>query len=130
MMRLFIKAFWYAAMHPFEVCYFTVVRRYPDAQSNYIGELYEGSGRDARMIGASCDNWPLDADEHPISGHPRICWSKSFLEPLPRNTLRVGAMDPEDNARLQEYVSIRRFCPIRITVLNRFIEEVLDRPTI
>jgi hypothetical protein len=124
---LFVKACWYTVMHPFDVIYFTVVRRYADAQGNYISELYEGNGRDAKMIGASCDNWPLDADMKPLPTHPQLCWSKSFLDPLPRNTLRVGAMEPQDNARTQEYISIRRFCVIRIMVLNRFVEYVLDK---
>lgn len=121
----FIKALAYFAAHPFDVFHVTVVRRYADAQGNFIGELYDGDGRAARMIGASCDNWPLDADVKALPGSPRLCWSKSFLDALPRNTLRVGAMQPQDNATVQAYVSTRRFCPIRVTVLNRFVEHVL-----
>lgn len=119
----FLSACWFVATHPFDLFKITVVRRYADAQGNFIGELYE----DNRMIGASCDNWPIDADCKPIPMHPKVCWSRSFLDPLPGNTLRVGAMEPQDNADVQAYVARRRFLPLRVTVLNRFVEHVLDR---
>lgn len=122
-----LAALWHTAMHPFDVVYLTVVRRYVDAQGHYIGELYEGNGRESRMIGASCDNWPLDADTKPLPGFPNVCWRKSFLESLPANTLRVGALEPQDNAKVQEYVAMRRFLPLRITIANRFVEHVLGQ---
>jgi hypothetical protein len=122
-----LRALWFVALHPFDTFKLTIVRRYADAQGNYIGELYEGDGATARMIGASCDNWPLDADVSPLPMHPRICWSKSFLDPLPKNTLRVGAMEPQDNEDVQAYIAARRFAPLRVTVLNRFVEYVLDK---
>lgn len=125
-MIAFVKALWYAAWHPFDPVHFTVVRRYVDAQGHFIGELYEGDGRDARMIGASCDNWPFNADVSPLPGHPSLCWRKDFLAPLPVNTLRVGAMEPRDNEAVQSYVASRQLCPIRITILNRFVEHVLE----
>jgi hypothetical protein len=121
----FVKALAHSAWHPFDILHLTIVRRYADAQGNYIGELYEGDGRGAKMIGASCDNWPLNADVAPLPAMPRVCWKKEFPEPLPKNTLRVGAMEPQDNARVQAYVALRRFCVIRITVMNRFVEHVL-----
>lgn len=123
-----LKALWFAAVHPFEVFHLTIVRRYADAQGNYIGELYEGNGRDARMIGASCDNWPLNADTEPLPGFPSVCWTHSFLEPMPKNTLRVGAMEPQDNAKVQAYIACRRWLPLRVTVLNRFVEHVMEEP--
>ncbi len=125
----FIRAIGYTLMHPFDTFNVTVVRRYVDAQANFIGELYEGDGRDARMIGASCDNWPLNADTAALPSQPSVCWRKSFLEPLPANTLRVGAIEPQDNARVQEYVALRRWLPLRVTVLNRFIETILEGNT-
>lgn len=121
----FIKAIWYTIIHPFDVLHLTVVRRYVDAQGNFIGELYDGNTPNAKMIGATCDNWPLNADTCPLPGAPRLCWRMSFLEPLPANTLRVGSFVPADNARAQEYIARRRFCKIRVTVLNRFVERVL-----
>lgn len=121
----FLQAIWYTAMHPFDTFNVTVVRRYVDAQGHFIGELYDGDGRNARMIGYACDNWPLNADTAALPMHPRVCYAKSFLDPLPKNTLRVGAMEPSDNADVQAYVAMRRWCPLRITVLNRFVEHVL-----
>lgn len=120
-----IKAVGFTILHPFDTFNVTVVRRYVDAQGHYIGELYDGDSRTARMIGYSCDNWPLDADVRALPMHPRVCWSKSFLDPLPSNTLRVGAMEPVDNADVQAYVAMRRWCPLRIVVLNRFVEHVM-----
>jgi hypothetical protein len=124
-MLTFIKSLVYVVCHPFDTFDVTVVRRYVDAQGHFIGELYEGHSRDAHMIGASCDNWPLAADVMPLASNPRVCYAKSFLEPLPPNTLRVGAMEPQDNARVQAYVAVRRWLPLRVTVLNRFVEHVL-----
>ena len=121
-----LRALCFYAANPFDVITLTIVRRYADAQKNYIGELYEGVGREAKMIGASCDNWPLDADIKPLEGRPSICYSKSFLDPLPAATLRVGAHEPENNAKVQEYVGLRRYNTIRVTVLNRFVEYVLE----
>ena len=125
-MLTFLKAIGYFLCHPFDTFNVTIVRRYADAQGHYIGELYEGDGRDAKMIGASCDNWPLNADIKALPMHPRVCYRKSFLEPLPDNTLRVGAFEPSLNVIVQEYVAARRFLPLRVTVRNRFIEYVLQ----
>lgn len=125
-MLTFLKAIGYFLCHPFDTFNVTVVRRYADAQGHFIGELYEGDGRDAKMIGASCDNWPLNADIKALPMHPRVCYRKSFLEPLPDNTLRVGAFEPSLNVIVQEYVAARRFLPLRVTVRNRFIEYVLQ----
>ena len=124
-MLSFLKAAWYFLAHPFDVTYLTIVRRYVDAQGHYIGELYDGNARDAKMIGASCDNWPLDADTMPLHDSPTICWRKSFLEPMPANTLRVGAMEPADNAKVQAYMAERRYGIVRVTVLNRFVENAM-----
>ncbi len=120
-----LKAIWFFVLRPWDIIHFTIVRRYADAQKNFIGELYEGDGHDARMIGASCDNWPLDADARPLPGMPSVCYSKSFLEPMPKNTLRVGATEPQENAKVQAYIAERRFCIMRFTVLNRFMEHVI-----
>jgi hypothetical protein len=125
-MLSFVRAVWYFIRHPLTVLDLTVVRRYADAQNNFIGELYEGHDRTSRMIGYSCDNWPLDADMSPLPLNPRLCYDKSFLDPLPANTLRVGAIEPENNSRVQEYVALRRYLPLRVTVLNRFVEHVME----
>ena len=125
--RLYIglEAIGYFLCHPFDITHLTIVRRYVDAQGHYIGELYDGDSRDAKMIGMSCDSWPLNADITSLPPSPRICWRLSFLDPLPANTLRVGAMEPRDNAKVQEYLAIRRYSIIRVVVLNRFVEHVM-----
>jgi hypothetical protein len=124
-MLSFLRAIVYVACHPFDVFSVTVVRRYVDAQGHYIGELYEGNSREARMIGASCDNLSLQADSATYGVIPNLCYRRTFLEPMPLYTLRVGAMLPKDNAMVQAYVSARRWLPLRVTVLNRFVEHVL-----
>ena len=120
-MLTFLKAIGYFLMHPCTPFNITVVRRYADAQGHFIGELYQ----DERMIGASCDNWPLNADTAALPSRPRVCYSKSFLDPLPANTLRVGAFEPSLNKIVQEHVALRRFLPLRVTVRTRFVEHVM-----
>lgn len=115
-----------AVLHPFDITHLTIVRRYADAQGHYIGELYEGNGRNALMIGASCDNFPLDQDTRPEMANPKICWRHSFLEPLPENTVRVGSFEPQLNGFVQRYMARRRFCITRLLVLNRFVEHVME----
>lgn len=122
----FIAAIGYKIAHPFEVFNVTIVRRYVDAQDHFISELYQGDGRDSIMLGMSCDNMPLNADAAIFPLKPTLCWSKSFLEPMPYNTLRVGAMEPKDNASTQAYVARRRWQRVNVTVLNRFVEPVLE----
>jgi hypothetical protein len=124
-MLTLVKSIAYFIAHPFDTFHVTIVRRYADAQGHFIGELYQ----DERMIGASCDNWPLNADVATLPSSPRVCWRKSFLEPLPSNTLRVGAFEPSLNAIVQEYVAMRRWLPLRVTVCNRFVEHVLASMT-
>ena len=120
----FIKALFYLLIHPFEPVHFTIVRRYVDAQGNYIGELYEGEGRSAKMIGMSCDSLAFGSSSAK-SGNLR--WGESFLAPMPDNVIRVGGSVPSDNESVHEFVAIRRWCPIRITILNRFVERVMEK---
>jgi len=127
---LFLKALLYILAHPFEPVHYTIVRRYADAQKHFIGELYEGDGRYARMIGMSCDSLSLEvAPNKP--GH--VQWGVSFLDPMLPDTIRAGGATPDEQVYTREYVSLRRFSPVRITVLNRFVEHILasdyaDRP--
>lgn len=125
-MILFIKAFVYAMFHwsPIQL---TVVRRYVDAQKNFIGELYEGEGRTAKMIGVTCDNLPFDIEQLYLIRRPRLCWRREFTEFLPLDTIRVGALEPENNEQVRQYVARRRFCAIRYAVLNRFVEHVMEK---
>ena len=121
-MLSFLKALWYFIAHPFVIVKLTIIRRYVDAQGHYIGELYE----DGRMIGASCDNWPLDTRLHDLLAAPRLCWRHSFLEPLPVSTIRVGGTEPAAHAVIQRHIADRRFCAKKIVVVNRFVEYVLE----
>lgn len=120
-----LAAIGYTLLHPFDTFNITVVRRYIDAQGRYIGELYEGDGRDARMIGASCDNMPLNVEGWRLPLDAALCSRYSFLDAMPVNTIRVGAMEPQDNAAVQEYVALRRWLPLRVSILNRFVERVM-----
>lgn len=122
-MILFIKSLWYFARHPFDVVQLTVVRRYADAQGHYIGELYDDNGRSARMIGVSCDNLALDSK---AAASSVLRWNEEFTAPMKANTLRVGGQVPEVNAHVWEYVALRRFCTVRIAILNRFVEYILE----
>lgn len=124
---MLLRALWYFIFHPFDVVYLTVVRRYADAQKHFISELYEGEGRDAKMIGASCDNFPLNADTRALPATPSLCWGRDFTAPLPANTLRVGAFKPEENEAVRQHMAVRRFCVIRIVILNRFVEHVMEQ---
>lgn len=118
-----LRAIGYLLLHPYDTVTLTVVRRYVDAQGHFIGELYEGTGRSARMVGMTCDNLPLEV----VSKTPiRLCWKQDFLAPLPANTVRVGGQEPQENAGVRAFIALRRFCPQRIAVLNRFVEHVLE----
>lgn len=121
-----VKAIAYFICHPFDVVTLTIVRRYVDAQGHYIGELYEGDKHEAKMIGVSCDNWPLNVGETGLIGAYTLCYSLSFLDPMPANTIRVGSLEPTDNATIRAYISKKRFCHKTIIVRNRFIEYVLQ----
>ncbi len=120
----FLRALWFYLADPFQVVLITVVRRYADAQKHFIGELYVGEGRTAQMVGMSCDNLPLKV-EPKTAGIVR--WGQSFLDPMGPNTILVGGLEPADQRTVREYFALRRFCLKRVTVLNRFIEAVLEK---
>ena len=121
-MIAFLRAIAYAVFHQNKVIYLAVVRRYVDAQKNFIGELYENG----KMIGASCDNFPFNADIKPLPGKPRLCWGQDFLASLPPYTIRIGSFDPKDNDAVRKRMSDRRFCTFRIEFRNAFVEHVLE----
>lgn len=119
----FLRAIGYFILHPFDAVHLTIVRRYVDAQGHFIGELYEGDGRTASMIGMSCDNLPLNIGTNPQG---KLCWSKDFLAPMSDRTVRVGSMEPKDNESVRKHIAMKRFCPIRFTILNRFVEHIME----
>lgn len=125
-MMAVIKALVYTLFHYHNV-YLTIVRRYVDAQSNFIGELYMGEGREAKMIGMTCDSLPFDMS----MGHAdiRSCFdfAHDFTDPMGAGVIRVGSLEPANNETVRNIVSLRRYCPLRVTVLNRFVEHVMEK---
>jgi hypothetical protein len=105
-----------------------IVRRYPDANGNYIGELYlldqNVRGHDVyMMIGASLDNLPL---EYKGGRLWNVDTENDFLAYLPPNTLRVGALEPLDNEYVQRRIAHLPYWNRKIIIQNRFIETILE----
>ena len=109
-----------------------IVRRYQDANGNYIGELYmerehKGiSGYD--MIGVSLDSMPLGV----AGNETMIDWTldtrNDFLVPLTiGNVVRVGAQEPKDNDNVRRMIARLPRKRMSLIVQNRFIEYVLDK---
>lgn len=120
------KAFIHALSHR-EIEHLTLVRRYVDAQKNFIGELYVGEGRTAKMIGMSCDNLPFRIGDGVAAVVACVVeFDKDFSVQMPANVIRVGGKGPEDHASVVAYMSLRRYCKRKITILNRFVEHVLE----
>lgn len=124
-----IKAMVYSLYHR-EPVHLTVVRRYVDAQKHFIGELYLGGGlggsSSAQMIGMTCDNLPFDIGTKQQLVKCAVCWDKDFTAPLDKNTIRVGGVEPSTNEHVRQEIALRRYCSMRISVLNRFIEHVME----
>jgi len=102
-----------------------IVRKYTDANGAYIGELYLElpDKHGYRMIGVSLDSLPLD---YPGGKKWRLDTSNDFLAPLPRNVVRVGAVDPGNNDFIRDYVQHLPRWDMSLMVQNRFIEHVLE----
>ena len=106
-----------------------IVRRYQDANGNYVGELYIEQtikGVTAyNMIGASLDSLPLDWTVEPRTW---CGWTldtrHDFLAPIALYTVRVGAMDPKDNDRIRRMVGKMPRWNMTLLVHNRFIGEL------
>ncbi len=118
-----LVAFWHSVLY-YRIIHLTIVRRYVDAQSNFIGELYMGNGRDAKMIGMSCDSFPFN-NEGAVRG--QIDFKHDFTEPMGANVIRVGGQEPAENATVRSAIALVRYCPMTITILNRFVEHVLEK---
>jgi len=110
-----------------------IVRRYQDANGNYVGELYMDQTIKRRhdtlagytMIGASLDSLPLSFDES------SMVWGldtrNDFLAHMPRAVVRVGALDPKDNDGVRRMVAKLPRRNMTLVIQNRFIEHVMDR---
>jgi len=105
-----------------------IVRKYADANGNYIGELYierehKGiSGYD--MIGVSLDSMPLGTVA-PVGW--TLDTRNDFLAPmLVPNVIRVGALEPSDNDGVRRMMGkLPRRC-MTLVVQNRFIQDILS----
>jgi hypothetical protein len=106
-----------------------IVRRYADANGSYVGELYmeqEHRGVSSYcMIGASLDTLPFD---YPLPCNVGISLDtdNDFLAPMPRDTFRVGALDPAENDKVRCMVAGLPRRNMTLVVQNRFIEHVLE----
>jgi hypothetical protein len=118
-----------------------ITRRYCDANGNYIGELYMGRENKATnvmeysMIGVSLDSMPADYAGGPMG--ELLDTRYNFLAFMPKNTIRVGALDPSDNDRVRRMVAELPRRDMSVMVRNSFIPDLkpfgqvakeLDRP--
>jgi hypothetical protein len=116
-------------------CHIAIVRRYADCNGSFVGELYlysvlAGIGS-YRLVGCSLDSFPLDLGSLSLGDAPHaLDLVHDFLEPMPRNTLRVGAPIPVDNDTVRRMISNIPRRNIRLVIQNKFIEYVLERKTI
>jgi hypothetical protein len=109
-----------------------VVRRYADANGNYVGELYlldpdlmrMASREIYTMIGASLDSFPLECTGKRIWS---IDTKNDFLAYLPKRTLRVGAVDPLDNIYVQRRMARLPCWNMHIVIQNRLIKDMEKR---
>lgn len=108
-----------------------VVRRYADANGDYVGELYmygifAGVGS-YRMIGCSLDAFPLTLASLSLGDEPKaLDLAHDFLAPMAANTFRVGAADPKDNETIRQMIGKIARRRIRLVIQNKFIEHVLE----
>jgi hypothetical protein len=119
---------WIKRFFDFTPVKLAIVRRYTDANGNYIGELYlldeRVKGHDVyMMIGASLDNLPLEYEGGRLWS---IDTENDFLAYLRPNTIRVGALNPLDNEYVQHRVARMPYWKREIVVQNRFIETILE----
>jgi len=126
---------WLSGLFDTSLVLMAVVRRYKDANGSYVGELYmystfAGVGS-YRLVGCSLDSLPLDLSGISLADEPSILDLKNdFLQPMPSNTLRVGAPEPKDNDAVRKMIASYRRRNIRLTIQNKFIEYVLEGKTI
>lgn len=108
-----------------------IVRRYADANGNYVGELYiertrKGiSGYD--MIGMALDSLPLD-QQNVIQDAWTLDTRHDFLEPMPMaNVIRVGALEPKDNDSVRRMMAALPRRRMSLVIQNRFIEHIMEK---
>lgn len=106
-----------------------IVRRYADANGNYVGELYQyknyGHSGSYCMVGMSLDSMPIDYLGGLVGGF--LDTRHDFLALMPKLTIRVGALDPIDNDKIRAMIDGLSRRGMTVIVYNRFIERVLER---
>lgn len=112
-----------------------IVRRYADANGSYVGELYMERVRNGvssyEWVGASLDTLPLEtiamSNGSSMMVGDLVDTRHDFLDPMPVMTIRVGAVDPQDNDRVRQMVARLPKGNMTLIIQNRFIEHVMER---
>jgi hypothetical protein len=113
-----------------------IVRRYQDANGNYVGELYREQTRNGissyGMVGCSLDSLPFDAFNPSVDACSyTLDTDRDFLAlPMPPRHIRVGAFDPKDNDAVRRMIGSLPRRRMTVVIQNRFIEHVLDNKSI
>jgi hypothetical protein len=101
-----------------------IVRRYADANGNYVGELYLDNGHGLYgMIGASLDSLGLNADGLTPHAGEMLDTRNDFLAYMPTCTVRVGALDPVDNDKVRRMIAQMPRKNMTLVIQNGFIEQ-------
>lgn len=123
---------WLKNLFNYSPVHLAIVRRYTDANSRFVGELYlygvfAGVGT-YRLVGCSLDSLPFDLAALSLADEPRtLDLAHDFLEPMAENMLRVGAPEPKDNENVRRMISNIPRRNIRLVIQNKFIERVMDK---
>ncbi len=115
-----------------EPVHLAIVRRYQDANGNYVGELYmENDKLGYAMIGVSLDSFWLGQDRLTLTARSSVLdTDHDFLAPMPPATIRVGALDPKDNDNVRRMIAKLPTQNMVFILKNGFIEHVLERPVV
>lgn len=108
-----------------------IVRRYEDANGNYVGELYLDQTVSRKhdtlaayvMIGASLDSLELNADGLTLHAGEMLDTRNDFLAYMPTHTVRVGALDPADNDMVRRTIADLPRRNMTLVIQNGFIEK-------
>lgn len=108
-----------------------IVRRYQDANYNYVGELYMEDGHGLfGMIGASLDSFSMAEGLVHVGIEPHVLDTENdFLAPMPSNRLRVGSLSPDDNDKVRKMIGRLPRKHMTLAVRNGFIEQPTERKT-
>jgi hypothetical protein len=122
---------WLYSLFDSRLVHLAIVRRYTDANGNFVGELYmyntfAGIGS-YRLAGCSLDSLAFDLTSLSLADEPRtLDLEHDFLEPMQANTLRVGAIEPGYNDLVRQMIGRLKRKNIRLVIQNKFIEHILE----